>query len=112
MRRDLRNIGPGILDRFSTGVNMVAFVYAVSQVLSTSEVPNIGFDNRGGFKTLYKFGFQNGKKAIARIPSKSSPDKSFIESSVAAMCFSRYVRNTPTPEIFAWNATHDHIIGT
>ena len=27
------------------------------------------------------------------------------------MCFARYVRNIPAPEVIAWNATHDHIIG-
>ena len=111
LRRDRPSIGPEILDRFSTGVNMTALAYAVSQVLSTSEVPTIEFENRVGFNTLYKFGFQGGKKVIARIPSKSSLDKSYIESSVATMCFARYVRNIPTPEVFAWNNTHDHIIG-
>ena len=111
LRRDLRNVGPGTLDRFSTGVNMTALTYAVSQVLSTSEVPTIKFEDMGGYNTLYKFEFQDGKKVIARIPSKRSPEKSYIESSVATMCFARYVRNIPTPEVFAWNATHDHIIG-
>jgi len=90
---------------------MAALAYAASQVLSTSEVPNIEFENMGGFNTLYKFGFQDGKKVVARIPSKNSPDKSYIESSVATMCFARYIRNIPVPEVFAWNATHDHIIG-
>jgi len=109
--RDLRNGGLGTLELFSTGVNMNALAYAVSQALSTSEVPTIGFEDSGGYNTLYKFGFQDGKKVIARIPSKRSPEKSYIESSVATMCFARYVRNIPTPEVFAWNATHDHIIG-
>jgi len=90
---------------------MNALAYAVSQALSTSEVPTIGFVDSGDYNTLYKFGFQDGKKVIARIPSKRSPEKSYIESSVATMCFARYVRNIPTPEVFAWNATHDHIIG-
>ena len=66
LQRDRPSIGPEILDRFSTGVNMTALAYAVSQVLSTSEVPTIEFENRGGFNTLYKFGFQGGKKVIAR----------------------------------------------
>jgi len=48
---------------------------------------------------------------IARIPYKSLPYKSYIESLVAIMCFAHYVHNIPTPEVFAWNATHDHIIG-
>ena len=111
LRRDLRRIRPGTLELFSTGVNMNALAYAVSQVLATSEVPTIGFVDSGDYNTLYKFGFQDGKKVIARIPSKRSPEKSYIESSVATMCFARYVRNIPTPEVFAWNATHDHIIG-
>ena len=111
LRRDFPSIGPGTLDHFSTGVNLAALAYVVSQVLSTSEVPNIEFENRGGFCTGYKFGFQDGKKVITRIPSKSSLDKSYIESSVATMCFARYVCNIPVPEVFAWNATHDHIIG-
>jgi len=90
---------------------MAALAYAVSQVFSTSEVPTIRLETTDGFNTLYKFGFQNGKKVIAQIPYKNSPYKSYIESSIATMCFAHYVRNIPTPEVFAWNATHDHIIG-
>ena len=111
LQRDLPSAGPRSLDRFSTGVNMATLAYVVSQVFSTSKVLTIRLETTGGFNTLYKFGFQDGKKVIARIPYKNSPYKSYIESSVATMCFTYYVRNIPTPEVFAWNATHDHIIG-
>ena len=111
LQRDLPSAGPRSLDRFSTGVNMATLAYVVSQVFSTSKVLTIRLETTGGFNTLYKFGFQDGKKVIAWIPYKNSPYKSYIESSVATMCFTYYVRNIPTPEVFAWNATHDHIIG-
>ncbi|KXN81499.1 hypothetical protein AN958_04523 [Leucoagaricus sp. SymC.cos] len=36
---------------------------------------------------------------------------SYIESSVAALSFARYVHNLPTPKVFVWNADCDHAVG-
>jgi hypothetical protein len=93
-------------------VNTSALAYAASHALSIDEIPTISFENKGGFNSLLRIEFsQYDRKLLARIPLNGSRNKSQIESSVATMTFARYVRNIPTPRIFAWNSSNDNPVG-
>ena len=113
LRRDVyRNPKYGIPDEVLTGVNTSALAYVASHALSISETPTVAFENMGGFNALLRIEFpQDGRKLLARIPFRTFPAVSRIESSVATMSFSMFVRNIPTPRIFAWNASNDNPVG-
>jgi len=112
LERDFYVPGYNIPAEDLTGVNTSALAYAASHALSIDEIPTISFENKGGFNTLLRIEFsQYDRKLLARIPLKGSRSKSQIESSVATMTFARYVRNIPTPRIFAWNASNDNPVG-
>ncbi|KXN81379.1 hypothetical protein AN958_05118 [Leucoagaricus sp. SymC.cos] len=111
IRRDVYDAGCQIPEEDLTGVNTAALAYAASHVLSLYEVPANAFENKGGYNTLFRLEFRDGRKLIARVPLKGSTSHSSIESSVATLSFAHYVRNLPTPKVFAWNAGHDHAVG-
>ena len=91
-------------------MDTTALAYAAAHALSIPEMPTVGFENRGGFNTLLRIDFPNdGRKLLARIPLNRTVSR--IESSVATMSFARWVRNIPTPAIFAWNASSDNPVG-
>jgi hypothetical protein len=111
LRRDAYVAGYEIPEDVLTGVNTAALAYAASHALSLSEIPVIAFENSGGYNTLFRLEFRDGRKLIARVPFKRSRNHSSIESSVATVSFARYVRNLPAPKVFAWNAGCDHAVG-
>jgi hypothetical protein len=112
LRHDLYVSGYDIPNEALTGVNTLALAYAASHALSISEMPMVVFENNGGFNTLFRIAFpKDGRKILARIPLKCFRTVSRIESSVATMSFARWVRNIPTPRVFAWNASHDNPVG-
>ena len=113
LRRDVyRDPKYSIPDEVLTGVNTLALAYVASHALSISETPTVAFENMGGFNALLRIEFpQDGRKLLARIPFRTFSAVSRIESSVATMSFSMFVRNIPTPRIFAWNASNDNPVG-
>lgn len=112
LERDFYVPGYSIPAEDLTGVNTLALAYAASHALSIDEVPTISFENKGDFNALLRIEFsQYDRKLLARIPLKGSPRKLQIKSSFATMTFARFVRNIPTPRIFAWNASNDNPVG-
>jgi hypothetical protein len=110
LRRDLYVSGYDIPNEALTGVNTSALAYAASHALSISEMPTVVFENKGSFNTLLRIDFpKDGRKLLARIPLNRTVSR--IESTVATMSFARWVRNIPTPRIFAWNASNDNPVG-
>ena len=104
--------GRDIPDKFLTGVNTSALAYAAYHAMSISEIPTIAYENQGGFNTLFRIEFPtDGRKLLARIPLKHTRTVSRIECSVATMSFARYVRDIPTPSVFAWHANDDNPVG-
>ncbi|KAG5651639.1 hypothetical protein H0H81_007982 [Sphagnurus paluster] len=91
-----------------TGVDMPALAFAASHALGLTEIPAVSLFKKGGFNKLFCLEFSLAKrKVLARIPHKLDQPSPRVDSSVATSCFAHYVRDIPTPQIFAWNANQD-----
>lgn len=99
-------------DSLPLGIDMTALVHVARDALGIEELPEIEIAYKGQSNAAFLLKYRSsGRSVAARFPLRWVRDTERVEPTAAAMTFARHILGLPVPEVLAWNATYDNVLG-